>query len=153
MGKAIGFRVQGSVVHWAVVTETEDAFIIEAADKFSPPRRVSEGEALTRVRGRVRLLLEEHQPDRGGIKYTEPRALGRTDAVRERARVEGVILQKLDEAGVRTHCGAFNSIGPRLRVDAPREYLARDEFRGVDWSDLSEHHREAIFVALAALVD
>lgn len=153
MAIAIGFRVEGMIIHWAIIRKTDVAFVIEAADKYKPPIAGGEASVLSHVRGRVGLLLDEYTPARGGIKYTEPNAKGRGDSVRRRARIEGVILQLLDERGVQTLGGAYNTIGPRLRLEKPKTYLAHDEFRGVVWADLPDHQREAILAALAALAE
>jgi hypothetical protein len=151
MAKSIGFRVEGKAVHWAVVSDAAEALILEDSGSFTPPRAYAEAAALTFVRGRVGSILDQHAPSHGGIKYTEATARGAGDGPRARARIEGVILQRLDEEGVQVLGGAYNTISPRLGVDSAKKLLDEESLRGLEWGAVSALHREAILVSVAAM--
>lgn len=151
MSKAIGFRVEGKNVHWAIVAVDRDSLILEDSATFTAPRGVSEGSALTYIRERVGRILEQHTPDFGAVKYTEPTARSSGDGPRARARIEGVILQRIDEAGVDTLGGAYNVISPRLGTTSAKDLLTNQDLRGLAWGNVPSLQKEAILAAAAAL--
>jgi hypothetical protein len=152
MGGALGFRIEGTVVHWALVSEAEGGvLVLEDSASFSPPRDASEARALSYVRERVSRIIEQHIPSYGAVKYTEPTARSAGDGPRRRARIEGVILQRMDEAGMVTLGAAYNVISPRLGTNSAKQLMEDDGFRGLRWGDVAPLLKEAILAATAAL--
>ena len=151
MAVAIGFRVEGRHVHWAVVSEAEADLVLEDSGSFAAPRADTEAPALTYIRQRAERILDQHQPSHGGIKYTEPIARAKGDGPRARARIEGVLLQRMDESGMVTFGGAYNAISPRLGTPSAKQLLEKADLRGLDWTDVPDLIREAVLCAAAAL--
>ena len=152
MGTALGFRVEGTVVHWALVNEIEDGeLVLEDSASFSSPRGESEARALTYVRERVGRVIEQHGPSCGAVKYTEPTARSSGDGPRRRARIEGVILQRMDEAGMLTLGAAYNVISPRLGTNSAKQFMDDENYRGMHWADVTPLLKEAILAAAAAM--
>jgi hypothetical protein len=153
--RAIGFRVEPSLVHWAVVEGTSEAPILVAADKLTSPATFDEPQALTFYRERVSLLLAQHLPDVVAVRYAE--TFGR-QSVREsdfrRCRIEGVILEASDSKGLKIMTGALASISKNLGTKAAKRYLESSDLRGLDWSRYpAKNIREAILVGASALGD
>ena len=154
MKRAIGFRVEPSLVNWAFVEGSpEQPVLALPPGKLTSPVSYDEPQALTSYRERVLLLLEEHSPDVVAVRYAE--TFGR-QGVREsdyrRCRIEGVILEAANSKGVRVITGALASISKNLGTRAAKHYLQDDDLRGLDWSKYpAKNMREAILVAVSAL--
>src|SRR4051794_30362063 len=107
MPRAVGFRVEPTAVHYAVVEGTLENPVLLDDGRYGAPAAYDEAEALSWYRQRTRGLLEKHTPSLGAIKFMEavagkgrvPRA---TEAFRKRHRIEGVLLQLLHEARIHT---------------------------------------------------
>jgi hypothetical protein len=153
--KAIGFRTEPRTVHWATVSVGEGEGgepVLEDHGAVTAPRDFSEGAALTWFRGRIRNLLEEQAVHAAGFKYAEPVARGaQADSARARARLEGVLLQLMDESALPVFAGAFRALSGQLKSKSAKAYIAGNDMRGLDVSALSKLRKEALLVALAAL--
>ena len=151
MPNGLGFRVEGVSVHWAAITTKDGVVVIDEVNTCKAPKAYGEAQMLSWIRGRVALLIETHSPIAAGVKYGEAISRGSSTSIQKRARVEGVILQLLDERSIASLGCAYTSIGGKLELGKPKEYLQKDEFRGADWSEYKVVHRDAILAALAAL--
>lgn len=152
MSKAIGFRVEPTAVHWALINNDSEQLILEEHATIKAPKGDDEGSILTWFRGRILNLVEQHAPNAVGIKYMEQVAKGGGgDSGRARARLEGVILQALHERGLRVFTGAYKAVSGQLGSRSAKTYLKADDVRGLDWSGVPDKRREAILVAMAAL--
>lgn len=154
--KAIGFRVETTAVHFAVVEGAAGEPVLVTADRYAAPKGYDEGDALTWYRVRTKTLIEEHRPDRAAIKYMESiggggRAPKSNDSTRRRHRIEGVILQLINEHKVGSLTGPFATVAARLGSRSAKSYIESDELRGLDWSGKTKLAKEAILVAVAAL--
>jgi hypothetical protein len=152
--RAIGFRVEPSLINWAIVEGTPEAPILAVpVAKLSAPATYGEPEALTFYRERVLLLIKEHRPTIAAIRYAE--TFGR-NSVREvdykRCRIEGVIEEAANSEGLIVVTGALASISKNLGTKAAKHYLEGNDLRGLDWSKYpAKNAREAILVAASAL--
>lgn len=153
MRKAIGFRAEPRTVHWVIVSMTEGGEPgLEEHNAITAPKDFAEGAALTWFRSRVTNLLEQHTVDAAGFKYAEPMAKGgASDSSRARARLEGVLLQLMDERALPVFTGAYRSLSGQLGSKSAKAYLASDDVRGLDWRGIPQYRKEAVLVALAAL--
>ena len=153
MRRAIGFRVEPTLVHWALVEGTPEAPILVAADKVAPPATYDESRALTFYRERVLLLFSQHSPDRVAVRYAETfgrRSVGEKD--NRRCRIEGVLIEAASSRGLKVVTGALASISKNLGTKAAKHYLEGNDLRGLDWSKYpAKNVREAILVAASAL--
>jgi hypothetical protein len=151
--RAIGFRVEPTQVHWALVEGTPEAPILVAADKIIPPATYDESRALTFYRERALLLFSQHAPDWVAVRYAETfgrRAVGEKD--NRRCRIEGVLIEAASARGLKVVTGALASISKNLGTKAAKHYLEGSDLRGLDWSRYpAKNVREAILVAASAL--
>ena len=154
MKRAIGFRVEPTLVHWALVEGTPEAPILVAVDKIAAPATYDdESRALTFYRERILLLLSQHSPDRVAVRYAETfgrRAAGAKD--NQRCRIEGVLIEASSSRGLKVVTGALASISKNLGTTGAKRYLEANDLRGLDWSKYpAKNVREAILVAASAL--
>jgi len=156
---AIGFRVEPSKFHWAVVTGTKDAPIFVAADTFDHPVGESEAEALSSCRRETKDICDCHAPKHAWIRAAE-RAPGNRTLLMRRCRGEGVIMATLDAMGLRVLIGPLVSMTASVQPKAGKAgtgknsvkpYLEADQFRTIDWAEHSLNVREAILAAVSAL--
>jgi len=148
---AIGFRVEPSKFHWAVVTNTHASPNLVAAGTYDFVVGESEAETLSSCRRETSDLCERHSPTRAWIRYAE-RSPGR-QGLMERCRGEGVIMATLDARGIRVFTGKLVSMGAALKhgKTSLKPYLDADRFRTIDWSTRALNVREAILAAVCAL--
>jgi hypothetical protein len=87
------------------------------------------------------------------VRY--PETFGRQSvrgADHRRCRIEGVIIEASNSAGLVVIAGALASISKNLGTKAAKHYLESDDLRGLDWSKYpAKNTREAILVAASAL--
>lgn len=152
MKRAIGFRVEPRAVHWALVEGTgEEPVLVESAT-ISAAKTHTEPEALSWFRARIKDLILRYEPSAAGIKYTEQIARGgRGDSARLRCRIEGVILQLLNEERLEIFTGNYRRVSGLMGSKSAKQYLDSDDLRGLDWSAVTKVRREAVLVAVAAL--
>jgi hypothetical protein len=152
---ALGFRAEPRDLNWAVVERKDDQQIAVIADStWSAPKTYDEGKALSWFREKVMGLIDQQKPDRAAVRYPEPKGQrGKVIPKQLRLRLEGVVLQALEERGLSAATGALSSIGARLKSKTPKAYLERQEFRGLDLSARPKERQEAILVAISALGD
>lgn len=158
MAKAVGFRVEPKAVHFAIVEGEAEEPILVTDDRYAAPRAYDEAEALSWYRARTKVVLEEHQPERAVIKYMESvagrgRAPKSTESTRRRHRIEGILLQLLDEENVPVRTGPFATVSARLGSKSAKAYIQSDDLRGLDLSGKRKLAKEAIVAATAALGD
>ena len=152
---AIGFRIEPSAFSWAVVEQREGQLVLLAKEKTPLPKALNEAEALTWLRHRINLLIDQQKPTAAAIRYPEPNAQknGNAASTHSRLRAEGVVLEALQSAGVRVHTGPLVTISARLGTKSAKAYLDGQEFRGVKFNTCDKNLREAIIVAVSALED
>jgi hypothetical protein len=149
----IGLRADADGFHWAVVNGSKREPILLAHDYAEPPRTYAEAQALAWCRARVHEIIDLHKPQRVAIRYPEPISRGKGDGARRRCRVEGVLLEAAAWHNLPTHTGALVTIAKSLGTTATgaKAYLDEEEFRNVDWKNLSHGRREAILVGVGVL--
>jgi hypothetical protein len=151
MERALGFRAEADRINWAVVEGTRNAPILVARDTAAAPVNLEEGPALSWYSCRVKLLVEAYKPAVATIRTAESVARGgNKDGARRRSRIEGVLLQTIDECGLNVTIGALAMISGRLGSRA-KPYIDSGNFRGLDLSQVRTPSREAVCVAVAAL--
>ncbi len=151
--KAIGFRVEPKQVHWTIVEQTGNVGVIKAAGKLPAPASFSEAESLDWYRNKIRTIIDEYQPDRVAVRYPEPSArAGKVTSTHRRLRIEGVVLEASHSKGKKVVTGPWATWSSLLGTKSAKEYLARDEVRGINQTKIKdEHQREAFLAALAVL--
>ena len=147
----IGFRVEPKCVHWAVVRGTAANPVLVAVETVNAPKDFSEVQTLTYFRERVLTLIREYKPGLAGIRYAETVVRGKTEPLKVRSRIEGVVAQACDEKNLIVHTGSLKTIGARLGSKSPKDYLESEDLRGLDWSKLNQMRREAVLAAASAL--
>jgi hypothetical protein len=149
---ALGLRIEPHRLHWAIVSGSADAPVLEAHDHAIAPVAYSEARKLAWYRDRVSHIIQQFTPVIAAVRYAE--VFGRT-RVREsdsvRARIEGVVMEAAISHGLRVLTGALNTIASKLETNTAKKYLEQDDLRGLDWRGLPTNRKEAILVAAAAL--
>ena len=152
--RVLGVRVEPRVLHWAVVEGTVSAPVLVASGKAAAPVAMDEANALHWYRSRVVHLIDEYGVS--GVAVRSAESFGRhgnSEADRQRARIEGVVLEVAAAKALPATAAALKKISGKLGSAAAKAYLAEDELRGLDWSTLSANRREAVLVAASALTE
>lgn len=171
--RALGFRAEPSKFHWVAVGGTKDAPQRVAFDEHSAPVGDDEGAALSAHRCEVAELIDRYKPATAWVRSPEFSQFVKRDHLARRSRVEGVIVATLDAHGVKVMLGSLGSIRAKSKAKAPpkkrrkkgdppeekktkkeptpKEVLAADTFRGIDWSDDSTQIREATWAAVGVI--
>ena len=150
--KAIGFRVERKKLHWAVVSGSAEAPVLEDHGMDSAPTHYDEAATLSWFRSRTLALIDRSTPDRAGIKYPENTAQGGgTNSARERSRAEGVVLQALNEKGVQAFTGVYKAVSGKMGTKSAKDYLGGDDVRGLDWTGVPAYRKEAVLSAIAGM--
>ena len=150
--KVIGIRAEPSGFTWAVVEGTRERPIFVGADTASAPVSYAEPAALQWFRSRVLTLVKTYEAQAIAIRLPESfNRKGNTEADRRRSRLEGVIMEAGASNGLTIVAGNLKTIGTKQGVAKPKDELASDELRGLDWTKLNEKKREAVFAAVSAL--
>ncbi len=153
---AIGFRVEPSKFHWAVVSGTRGAPKLVDCDTYVRPAvDKTDSKALSSFRRETKDLCERFKPRTAWIRESE-RTPGGQDLLMQRCRVEGVIVEILDSLGVTSEIGALVSLTkvllhPEVKPRTIKPALAEEQFHGIDWAAYEKNRREAILSAVAAL--
>lgn len=154
MARAIGVRAEAEQFHWAVVEGTREAPILVEHGRVEAPNGSAEALALSELRNRVVFLVRAHQPTTGVVRCAESNAPNsKTTAARRRGRLEGVVLEALNAAGVQVMVCMLATVSSSLGIDRKRakEYLERGELRTIDMRGMPAQAREAILVGASAL--
>lgn len=149
--KAIGFRAEPSAVNWAVVEGTKENPVLIAADRSESPVAYSEPESLAWFRSRAQQLVQTYSPKLAAVRYPETVRRSSSASMDRRSRVEGVLIDAMQAAGIATSTGALATISKNLGSNQAKKYLVTDELRGLNWSSHSKNEREAIMVAASIL--
>jgi Holliday junction resolvasome RuvABC endonuclease subunit len=152
MAKAIGFRVEPQAMHWAIVEGSREAPVLVESATVPTPKTYTEAQALSWFRSRARELVLRFEPRSGAIKYIEQIARGaNANSSRVRCRIEGVILQLLDEERLSIFTGNYRQVSSQLGSESAKQYLTGNDLRGIDLSKVPGSRRDAILMAVAAL--
>ena len=154
--RSIGFRVESTAVHWAVVEGDQNKFKIIEHARFAPPKTYDDAQAAKWIKDRVAELIQRLEPDSSGIRFTETYLQRKPSAkslagMLARARIEGVVTLACAEAGLIVRTGPLQQINSRLSSQGAKQYIKTGEFRGVSLKDIPEKRREAVTVAVSAL--
>jgi len=152
MKRALGLRAEAQQIHWAVVEGTKFSPILVAHDKAAAPVTLTDGPALSWYRKRLQLVVQAHSPQAAAVRSAEQIARGgNREGSRRRLRIEGVLLQTIDELGIPVGLGGLAAISSRLGSHRAKRYIESGDFRGLDLTNLTSIAREAVLVAVAAL--
>jgi hypothetical protein len=152
--KVIGIRAEPSGFTWAVVEGTREQPIFVGADTANAPGSYEEPEALKWSRARLLTLVKQYDAEAVAIRL--PESFGRqgnSDSDRRRSRLEGVLMEGAASNGLTIVAGNLKVIGTKQGVTKPKDELAGNDLRGLDWSKLNAKKREALFAAASALSD
>jgi hypothetical protein len=149
--RVLGFRAEADSVHWAVIEGFRETPILVAHDKSPAPKTYDEARSLAWFRERALLLITTYTPDLVVVRYPEPSAPpSRKDSIKRRFRVEGILLEASASRQIKVETPTLVTISAHLGSKA-KEYLGRDDIRGLDWSGCPAHQREAILAAAGFL--
>lgn len=148
---AIGFRVEPTKVHYAVVTGTASAPTLVVADSLTPPKGWKEPEALQWYKGQLLALIDEHRPHTAMVRDAEASGFAKAQSLQDRCRIEGVIIETAHTKGAKVSSGRLKTISAGMGSKAAKKYLENDDLRGLDWSEYDAKVREAILAATAGL--
>ena len=155
MIKAIGFRVEATTVHYAIVGGTKQLPTLFYHDKMTPPSSYDkECCQLAWYRDRLLNIIAEYQPKLGAIRFPERSsyAAANIDSLLRRARIEGVILEVLWGQNVECRGTVFKRMSSDLNCKKAKDYLKHENFRTLDWSKIkNEDRRLSILVAVTQL--
>ncbi len=143
MERVIGFRVEPTAFHWAVLEGTPESPVLVASDRERAPLHLTDAATLGWYRASAARLIDEYAPARAAIHPVD--AVGKwakRDVEKKRARIEDVLVSASHSKMLRT------LIGRSIPVNANEPSL-----RGLDWSAVPLIRREAILAATAALVE
>lgn len=151
--RAIGFRVEAAGINWAVVSGDPKRPEPVEHDLIRAPKTGTEATNLSYFRERVLALVKRLQPTVAMIRYPEPSRQKASSATSAdaRLRIEGVVLEALSSANVTVYTGALSPIASMIGSKKPREYLSRDDIRGVQYPLKAIECRESFLAAVAAL--
>jgi Holliday junction resolvasome RuvABC endonuclease subunit len=154
--KAIGFRAEPAVVHWAVVEGTVHDFTLVEHDKFGLPKAYDLAPAILWVQERVSDIIDRLEPSVAAVRFAEtyltrkPSKPQHTGSL-ARARVEGAILAAAASKGLEVRTGQIQQIKSRVGSRRAKEYIQTGQFRGVDLGGIPEKRREAVLTAVSGL--
>lgn len=151
MIRSVGFRAEAQRIYWAVLQGTQHNPVLIDHNKASAPIAMDEPPALSWYSQRVRLIVDQHKPSIAAIRLAEPTAMGSgKEGAKRRSRLEGVLIQTLDDCGLDVTMGALATISSQMGSRA-KKYTDADELRGLDISGFPVPAKEAILVAVARL--
>jgi hypothetical protein len=153
-GKTIlGLRAEPRAFHWAVVTGTLDSPVLEGSGTETAPHAYSEAESLAWTRQKVDHIIDTYKPTTVAVRYPERIARGANkDSAKSRCRVEGVLVEVSSTKNRAVVTGALNTFGKHSGSNSPKDDLASEDLRGLDWSKHKDKAaREAILVAASLL--
>lgn len=151
--RTIGFRVEPTKVHYAVVEGTIHAPILVVADSLPAPKGWEEPAALQWYRSQAARLIDEHAIAVAVVRDSEASSFSKTQSLQDRCRIEGVLIEVSQSKGVKVSSGRLRTISANMDSKAAKKYLENDDLRGLDWSDYSKYPREAILAAVSGLED
>ena len=153
--RAIGFRAEADAVNFAVVEGTIGAPTLVAHQKISAPKTFDEPASLAWYRDRIRTMIEQYKPEKAAVRYPEPNArAGHSTSTHRRIRIEGVILEASHSEKIVIVTGSLVTMASRLGTESAKTakaYIATDDLRGLDWTELKDNSREAVLAAVSAL--
>lgn len=151
--KTIGFRIESSGINWTVMTGTaKDPELVEH-DYIAAPKIGTEASNLSYFRQRVLAVVQRLGPTVAMIRYPEtfrPKS-GSATGANARLRIEGVVLEAMASVNVTVYTGALSPIAAMIGSKKPKEYLERDNLRGVPYPRKDIPCRESFLAAVAAL--
>jgi Holliday junction resolvasome RuvABC endonuclease subunit len=152
MPEVLGVRAEPSAIHWAIVSGTTATPILQASGTETAPRSFREGEALAWIRQRVVYIIETYSARKVAIRYAERTAKGANkDSAKARCRVEGVVLEAAGSKNLEVVAATMKTFASHSGSDSPKEDLASDHLRQIDWSEYNNKLQEAIYVAFSLL--
>jgi Holliday junction resolvasome RuvABC endonuclease subunit len=152
---AVGFRVEPELIHWAAVDGAVGSPTLVAVDEIRAPHHYTEAQALSHYRDRVLHVLSHYAPTIVAVRYPEPYPpRSATESTRRRSRIEGVILEAASGRSIEVITGTLVTIAKNLGTGSAKQakqYLEREDLRGLDWAKYQPYTREAILAAASAL--
>lgn len=149
----LGVRAEPAAFHWAVVSGTSHTPVLEDSNTEAAPAAFTEGESLAWIRDRFLQIVENYHPMKVAVRFPEGNARGSgKDSAKARCRVEGVVMETASSRNIEVITGALNTFKKHSGSKSPKEDLAKQDLRGLDWSKYSDtKRREAILVAASVL--
>lgn len=150
--RVLGVRAEPTVIHWAVVSGTPQAPVLEASGTETAPTAYNEGETLAWIRDRTLHIIRTYKPLKTAVRFPERNARGANrDSAKSRCRMEGVVLEASSSSGLEVVTGTLATFGKHSGTKSSKEDLTQRNLRGLDWSRHNERVREAILVAASIL--
>ena len=107
--RTIGLRCEPNAFTWAVSEGSTEAPVLVAIERVQIPATYTFAQGANFLRMRLKQRLEEHHVTVAGLRT--PEAVPRTtEALRERLRLEGVLLAACADAGLEVEQGPFGDV-------------------------------------------
>ena len=149
---AVGLRAQAEKVLVAVVEGTQEQPLLVERHTLEAPAGSAMPLVLASIRSQLLDLIKNHDVRRIGVRLPESNARGgNKEGVRNRTRLDGVLLEIAGTLRLEVVHGALSTIAKALGTKDRKKYIEADEFRGLSLEDVSLEMREAILVGVAAL--
>jgi Holliday junction resolvasome RuvABC endonuclease subunit len=152
MKDVLGVRAEPGAIHWGIVGGTGAKPILRASGTETAPHAFRDEEALAWIRQRLIYIIETYSPCKVAVRFAERTAKGANkDSAKARCRVEGVVLEAAGSKNLEVIAGAMNTFASHSGSPSPKEDLALDHLREIDWSEYKGNLQEAIYVAYSVL--
>ncbi|TWU61974.1 crossover junction endodeoxyribonuclease RuvC [Crateriforma conspicua] len=153
----LGIRASVKEVFWAALSGTSEAPILEDSGRIKLPKDADLPERLQCIHSQVLSIVEAVKPKTASIRLQEtfiarkpaPKAFG---SMLDRARIEGVLMQTLYNAGVEVWTGGLKAMRSEMgATHSLKEYLSAPDLRGIDLSAMKSEMKEAVVAGLALM--
>ncbi len=149
---AVGLRAQAEKVSVAVLGGTQDEPMLLGRQVLEASSGAEMPEVLASIRGQLLDIIKANGVKRIGVRLPESTARGgNKEGVRNRMRLDGVLLEIAGTLRLEVVHGALKTIAKALGTKDSKKYRDAGEFRGVQLNELTAEMREAVLVGVAAL--
>jgi hypothetical protein len=148
--RVIGLRAEARAFHWAVTEGSQEAPVLVVADFVRAPKTYDFATGANHLRARFLQIAREQRVDAVGLRTPE-RLRSVTESIRERFRIEGVLLAASADAALPVTQGPLATVSSNLGVKTVKTLLESSDFRGINLGTFSKEKREAILMSASLL--
>jgi hypothetical protein len=149
---AVGLRAQAEKVSVAIIGGTAAEPLLLEHHVLEAPAGAKTPAVLASIRGQLLDIIKASGVKRMGVRLPESTARGgNKEGVRNRMRLDGVLLEIAGTLRLDVVHGALKTIAKALGTKDGKKSRDADEFRGVAFDELTDEMREAVLVGVAAL--
>lgn len=148
--RAIGLRAESRAFHWAVTEGTQEEPILVATGFVQAPKTFDFASGANLLRSQLLQIVRDQKPTAAGLRTPE-RLRALTESIRERFRLEGVLLSACAEAALSVTQGPLATLSSNLGVKTAKILLESDDFRGITIGAFPIEKREAVLMSASLL--